>query len=202
MTTAFALMPVTRPHRARHALRSAQRLGWNVLGMEDAQGRGPNWVRNDLLRIARSAGATVVRFLDDDDLALGITAEEALAMPGDVLSCDYLVTHPVLVRTRVRLTGNMEVDSLRWLVGNWAARVEALVSLAPDGRLWGPLAWCEASVLAHRMAKAGLRITHTPTVGYYWHKRPQGRHALPEHALAQELLATIWPAPALEATHV
>ena len=178
--TAFCCIPVTRPRRAVYAARSAEWLGWNILTLEDHDRRGPCWVRNELFQQAESQGATVIRFLDDDDLALNLTASEALAMTHetDVVYFDYLKTHPVTVRSQVRLSGDPSIDWMSWLSGNWVARLDALLLLGI--RPWDEThSHCEASRMAFRMLRAGLKIKHLPVLGYYWHKR-DGRHTDPE----------------------
>ena len=202
--SAFCLIPVTRPRRAVYAARSADRLGWQVLTQEDTGHRGPNWVRNELLQVAAARGATVVRFLDDDDLALCITAQEALAMSVDAMYVDYLVTHPVIVRHRVRQVGDLRQDGYYWLVGNWCARVDALLSLDPGGRPWvDHLPYCEGAQMALKMARAGLKIGFTPKAGYYWHKRLDGLHTAPQNRLVADVLTDLWTRfPAVEVLHV
>ena len=66
----FCLIPITREESAKQAILSAEQDGWKVRTINDLNREGANTIRERLLDLALSEKATLIRYLDDDDLLL------------------------------------------------------------------------------------------------------------------------------------
>lgn len=145
----------------RDAERAARSLSdCDCVLLQHDRSNGQAWARNTLLDLA--IGATVVRYCDDDDVAMNTrrAAYHLIESGADVLAFSYIAGS-----TRVEVPADplaAAIDSVGpW---SWVARAEALQRVP-----WGPHTFCTGTWHWLAMMDAGLKFAFAPEIwGYHW----------------------------------
>lgn len=164
----ICLIPVTRPSIANNAIKSAESDGWSVITLEDKEKNGPHIIREKLLNIALKEKASIIRYMDDDDILLP-HLQKLNFENNDIIYIDHKIVNNKNSEIII-LSGNPECDALSIHPWSWIAKANSLNKIKElNSYLWNPQkphregGWCWFNFL-----QANLKIKHLRTIAYQW----------------------------------
>lgn len=164
----FCLIPITREESAKQAILSAEQDGWKVRTINDLNREGANTIRERLLDLALSEKATLIRYLDDDDLLLPHLKEIKIIFQNNP-ELDIIYTNYSIYKEQFKLTGNLLIDTIQIAPWSWIARASSVAQIKKP--IWDKTkicrqgGWCWLNFL-----NSNLKIQHYPINAYNWQR--------------------------------